>query len=56
MCADQGITFSYVLEGRPGLFIPLPLGFLLPDKYIQPSAEENWAAFNAICNFVYTSI
>ena len=55
MYEEQGITFTYSTEGRPGRAVG-PFGFLLPNKYIQPSAEENWAAFNAICNFVYTFI
>ncbi|XP_072044475.1 carboxypeptidase B-like [Amphiura filiformis] len=52
MYAGQGVQFSYSPEGRDtGKY-----GFILPDCYIQPSGEENWAAFKAICNFAYTNI
>ncbi len=48
MYVEQGVTFSYALEGRDkGRY-----GFFLPEKFIQPSGEENWAAFTEICNFV----
>ncbi|XP_072048237.1 carboxypeptidase B-like [Amphiura filiformis] len=49
MYAGQGVQFSYSPEGRDkGRY-----GIILPERYIQPSGEENWAAFKAICNFAY---
>ena len=49
MYAAQGIPYSYGIEGRDtGEY-----GFLLPAKYIQPSAEENWAALVAVCDYIH---
>ena len=49
--ADQGIQYSYALEGRDtGRY-----GFQLPASQIQPSAEENWAALGAVCDYVYAN-
>ena len=51
MYAGQGVQYSYALEGRDtGRY-----GFQLPASQITPSAEENWAALEAVVNYIYAN-
>ncbi|XP_072046748.1 carboxypeptidase B-like [Amphiura filiformis] len=48
----QNVKFAYGTEGRDtGSY-----GFIAPEDEIQPSGEENWAALQAICNYVFDNI
>ncbi|XP_072047243.1 carboxypeptidase A2-like [Amphiura filiformis] len=52
MYEGQGVQYAYALEGRDtGRY-----GFQLPARQIQPSAEENWAALVAVCDYVYANL
>ncbi len=47
-----GIDWSFTLELRPGSTDPDPdqsYGFVLPAKYIIPTASEAWAGIKTVC-------
>jgi len=48
----MGIKFVYLLELRPDESVDRSVGFILDEKFLQPTVEETWEGVKVVADAV----